>query len=274
MDLQSRGGEPNRVQVTNRSRSGFGSQRVWWISFAVSIAIHVLVIMIYPFFQNTVKLDSISFALPNISGRVEGIQVLRLIEETGPIDTERPDDPEEIDNIDEPEPGLAPVPIQGTPDHGLVAPAISGAELLQPRLSNPILWEALSPTILDLTLEQREQLLIATALARWNDSAAIALAAEAAAMDWTFTDDEGKRWGVSPGKIHLGDVTLPLPFGFGTAVGKRDEVRDRLWQWDELYRQGARAEVNESWRDRAEAIRQRRDRERSVLQPDTSRVPR
>ena len=102
MDLQSRGGEPNS---SNRSRSGFGSQRVWWMSFAASIAIHVLVIAIYPFFQNTVNVDSISFSLPNISGRVEGIQVLRLIEETGPIDTERPDDPEEIESIDEPEPG-------------------------------------------------------------------------------------------------------------------------------------------------------------------------
>jgi len=117
-------------------------------------------------------------------------------------------------------------------------------------------------------------LLIASALARWNDSAATSLAAEAAAMDWTFTDDDGKRWGVSPGKIHLGDITLPLPFGFGTVVGKREEVNDRLWQWDEIYRQGVRAEVNESWRDRAEAIRRRRDRERTAVQPDTSRIPR
>ena len=93
-------------------------------------------------------------------------------------------------------------------------------------------------------------------------------------MDWTYTDDDGKRWGVSPGRIHLGDITLPLPFGFGTAVGKRDEVNDLLWQWDELYRQGVRAEVAETWRDRAEAIRMRRDRERTAIQPDTSRVPR
>lgn len=274
MDQRMQRGDPNRVEHPSRTRSGFSSSRVWWGCFAASVAIHFLAVAIYPFFGNTVNIDAISFNFPNVSGRTEGIQVLRLVEVDDPIASERPDDPEEIEDVDDPEPPMTPVPIEGTPDPELIPPPPSGAELLRPNLSNPILWEALSSGVLDITLKQREQLLIASALARWNDSAATSLAAEAAAMDWTFTDDDGKRWGVSPGKIHLGDITLPLPFGFGTVVGKREEVNDRLWQWDEIYRQGVRAEVNESWRDRAEAIRRRRDRERTAVQPDTSRIPR
>lgn len=274
MDQRMQRGDPNRVEHPSRARSGFSSSRVWWVCFAASVAIHFLAVAIYPFFGNTVNIDAISFSFPNVSGRTEGIQVLRLVEVADPIASERPDDPEEIEDVDDPEPPMTPVPIEGTPDPELIPPPPSGAELLRPNLSNPILWEALSSGVLDITLKQREQLLIASALARWNDSAATSLAAEAAAMDWTFTDDDGKRWGVSPGKIHLGDITLPLPFGFGTVVGKREEVNDRLWQWDEIYRQGVRAEVNESWRDRAEAIRRRRDRERTAVQPDTSRIPR
>ena len=274
MDQRIQRGDPNRVEYPSRTRAGFSTSRVWWVCFAVSVVIHFLVVAIYPFFGNTVNVDAISFAFPNVSGRTQGIQVLRLVEVADPVASERPDDPEEIDDVDDPEPPMTPVPIEGTPDPELIPPPLSGAELLRPNLSNPILWEALTSGLLDITLEQREQLLIASALARWNDSAATSLAAEAAAMDWTYTDDDGKRWGVSPGRIHLGDITLPLPFGFGTAVGKRDEVNDLLWQWDELYRQGVRAEVTETWRDRAEAIRMRRDRERTAIQPDTSRVPR
>ena len=274
MDQRMQRGDPNGVKHFKRTRSGFSSSRVWWVCFTASVAIHLLAVAIYPFFGNTVDIEAISFTFPNISGRAEGIQVLRLVEVADPIASERPDDPEEIDEVDDPEPPMTPVPIEGTPDPELVRPPPSGAELLRPNLSNPILWEALSAGVLNITLEQREQLLIASALARWSDSAATSLAAEAATTDWTYTDDDGKRWGVSPGKIHLGDITLPLPFGFGTAVGKREEVNARLWQWDELYRQGVRAEVNESWRDRAEAIRRRRDTERTAVQPDTSSVPR
>ena len=274
MDQQAYGGNPNSERGAKGARSGFNSQRVLWASFAVSVAIHFLVVAVYPFFGNTVNTETPSFILPNSSGRVEGIQVIRLVEGADPIDSERPEDPEEIEDLEEPEPAMTPIPIAGTPGPELTPPPPSGAELLRPHLTNRILWETLSSSVLDITLEQREELLIASALARWSDSAATSLAAEAAAMDWTFRDKEGKRWGVSPGKIHLGDLTLPLPFGFGTVVGKREEVNERLWQWDEIYRQGVRAEVNESWRERAEAIRRRRDRERATLQPDTSRVPR
>ena len=100
---------------------------------------------------------------------------------------------------------------------------------------------------------------------------AAAQAAEARLTDWTYTDSEGKRWGVADGKIYLGDVVLPGTHLFGVPVGKRDEVAQRKWQWDEIMRQTARFDVEESWAERQDAIRERRDRERAEVLPDTTR---
>ena len=80
MDQRMQRGDPNRVEHLGRARSGFSSSRVWWVCFAGSVAIHFLAVAIYPFFGNTVNIDAISFSFPNVSGRTEGIQVLRLVE--------------------------------------------------------------------------------------------------------------------------------------------------------------------------------------------------
>jgi hypothetical protein len=82
-----------------------------------------------------------------------------------------------------------------------------------------------------------------------------------AARDWTFTDGEGKRWGVSPAGIHLGDLTLPVP-GFGPASARRDEIDARLREWTEIQDQAERARILDMFEERIEAIRQRRDGER------------
>ena len=72
------------------------------------------------------------------------------------------------------------------------------------------------------------------------------------------------------GKARYGaDMVLP-GMTFGVPVGKRDEYAERMWQWDEIQRQGARMEVVESWKERQAAIRERRDRERAA-RPDTIR---
>jgi hypothetical protein len=101
------------------------------------------------------------------------------------------------------------------------------------------------------------------------DSAAIAAELERRATDWTYTDEDGKRWGVSPGKIHLGDLTLPVPFGFGMSAYDRERARDRLWAWEEIEQSAARGAVIESWKERDRRIRERLNAER---RPDTTRT--
>jgi hypothetical protein len=71
---------------------------------------------------------------------------------------------------------------------------------------------------------------------------------------------------VADGQLHLGGLVLPLPV-FGAAPGA---ARERAWQWDEIARQGASVAVQQTVRERMEAIRARRDRERAEAQADTT----
>jgi hypothetical protein len=134
---------------------------------------------------------------------------------------------------------------------------------------NALLWAEPPPEYYELTLDQREELILAGRIVEWYDSIALVRAAEDRFTDWTYEDSNGGRWGVSEGKLHLGDLTLPLPLAFGTPVGKRDEVNRRLWQIEELSRQSQQYLIQQNWRERSAAIRARRDRERN--RADTTR---
>jgi hypothetical protein len=103
---------------------------------------------------------------------------------------------------------------------------------------------------------------VAARLQEQNDSAAAAAAAAERALDWTVADGEGRRWGVSPGQIHLGDVTLPLPFAFAPAPGRRDEFAGRIRTFEEIQYQAAQVEGRQIVEDRAKAMRERIDRDR------------
>ena len=114
---------------------------------------------------------------------------------------------------------------------------------------------------------------MAAVLDLWIDSITTAEAARVAAMDWTYTDADGGRWGFSPGKIHLGDITLPLPFQFGPNPSRINELRQRDWEWMELERGAVAAAVEQSWKDRRRAIRERMDAERATARGDSVRRP-
>jgi hypothetical protein len=142
----------------------------------------------------------------------------------------------------------------------------TSAERLQPGFRDRRLFGPLPEAFRTLTPEQREEILIANRFEAWNDSAAAAAAAEAAMRDWTFTDGDGDRWGVSDGQLHLGGLTLPLPFNVQGSAAQRDYLRS----FDEMQRQGATALIQQSVRERQEAIRARRDAERATQRDSTA----
>jgi hypothetical protein len=148
-------------------------------------------------------------------------------------------------------------------------PGISAADRLRMTLTDRRLWAPLPTALRELTLEQREELALSGRIAEWYDSIQAVAAAEAAWTDWTFTDGDGNRWGISDGQLHLGGLTLPLPV-FGAAPGA---ARERAWQWDEISRQGNSVAVQQTVRERMEAIRARRDRERAEARGDTTGAP-
>ncbi|MCI0433285.1 MAG: hypothetical protein L0271_06520 [Gemmatimonadetes bacterium] len=116
---------------------------------------------------------------------------------------------------------------------------------------------------------------VAGRIAAWNDSSAAAAMAAAKATDWTVTDKNGGRWGVSPGQLHLGSLTLPLPIGFAPPPGRRDETLARVRGWSEIEAQASRAAVRETFDDRVKAIRARNDARRDSTRKaggDTTRI--
>src|SRR5262245_48951252 len=135
---------------------------------------------------------------------------------------------------------------------------------LKDRLSaptNPTLFGRVEPSPPSGIESVRER--VAGTIKEYNDSVAAVLAAAERATDWTVKDKDGKRWGVSPGKLHLGDITLPLPLAFQTPPGRRDEVNGRLRSYAEVEQGAARAELKESFEERVKAIRARKERERA-----------
>jgi hypothetical protein len=132
---------------------------------------------------------------------------------------------------------------------------------VRPKGTDPRLWvPPPPPDALDETT--RALLPLYATLDAWNDSTQAAALRAAKATDWTTTDANGNRWGISPGQIHLGKITLPLPFGFAPPPGRRDEIAGRVRSWGEIQRQAADADARATIAERAKAIRERKAAER------------
>ena len=259
------GRQDPRLERAGPPRRGIASRPVMLGAFALSAVAHAFFILVYP--SLFPRFDPSNATFMPASGRPvpDGIEVMRIIE----IDVT-----EEVVPPDAPE--LAPVTVRevavgaprtvGAPVVDLSRPGITAAERLRPNLQDRRLWAPLPREFTELTLQQREELALSGRLAEWYDSVSAAAAAEAAWTDWTFTDGSGKRWGISDGQLHLGDLTLPLP-AFAAAPGA---ARERAWQWDEISRQGAQMAIQQTVRERMEAIRARRDRERAAERADST----
>lgn len=141
-----------------------------------------------------------------------------------------------------------------------VADGRSAADRLAPRLIDARLWRPMvliprEPTLADV------QARIAAAVELLSDSALADAEARIRATDWTAKDADGGRWGISPGKLHLGKLTLPLPVYVEEYDPRRDEYYDLEAQVD-------RTRFLESFEDRVRKIRERRERERRQRQEE------
>jgi hypothetical protein len=147
---------------------------------------------------------------------------------------------------------------------GAVPDPMSVRDRLRYRMAAPEVWQPPSPErVAELTPQEIVEQRIARQLGEFNDSVAAEAAARERALDWTVKDGDGGRWGVSPGKIHLGGVTLPLPLALTAAPGRREEFAGRVRTWSELQEQASRVEARDEFKDRVRAINERMDRERA-----------
>jgi hypothetical protein len=157
-----------------------------------------------------------------------------------------------------------PTPIPAQPNRAAEITNVPPiGERIRTRDIDPRLWSeperALPPVPTDAELARGR---LYARLGAYNDSMLIAAEAAARATDWTATDANGDRWGVSPGKLHLGPITLPLPVSFSPPPGRRDEIAGRVRTWNETEYQVGRAVVRDDFTSQVRAIRARKDAER------------
>jgi hypothetical protein len=235
------------------------------VAFGVSAVLHVVALLLYSSID--VRFGQFRPGDEVAAGaEVEGIEVINL-EEVAAESAERPDEPRERATPVPVRPRLADVP---SGDEALVpgAPAPpsprgrTAAQRLQPGTNDGRLWPGFEDDIVALTPEQRMQNLLAAEILDLMDAMEVAAAREEAALDWTYTDEDGQRWGISPGVLHLGKLKLPLP-SFGTPAGESRDLMRRYMQDAEIRRAAGQLLIDETLEERARAIRARRDAERN-----------
>ena len=175
---------------------------------------------------------------------------------------------QEVGAGESPDPGAVDV----DPRAGSRSVPVTAADRLQPTEKDPRLWFVLPEEIVGLSPEQIAQLDLALAVEALQDSMAVAAALASRGTDWTYTDAEGQRWGIAPGQsggveLHLGGITIPLPFGFAPPPNSMAARRAR--EDAEIAAQVGRQEAARTLRDRAAEIRRRRDAERASERAET-----
>lgn len=267
---------PQDDETEGRLRAGpRGDSRVLLISLAISAAIHFAAVLLYPVLMGRVRPETRAPGERAPARVFRATRAVRLVEirgePEGPAPAEETPEPESkpaSERAEEP----ATFPEEGPQGEAPEEPGPTAAERLRPGEGDPRIWRPVSPERTRLTDEERAELLLYGRLQALNDS----LAAEGELgpnVDWTFTDGQGRRWGVSPGAIHLGGLTLPLPvfWGGGAGAGDAQEALRRQWEWSDIEAGAARASVRETLEERAKAIRERKDRERKQTGDTTGR---
>lgn len=244
-------------------------RRALEVGLVASSALHLLLIALYALLGRGAGFGALATPEARPFPVPEGTRIVQLVELL-PDELAPPNPPEEPQEEPRPQPAVEVTP-QAEPE--VAAPEIEPeetdeagrtvAERLRPRLVDPRLWAPLDQGYLELTDEERAQLLLDGMIRSWNDSVAVALAMAERAADWTYTDDQGRRWGLASGRLYLGTFSIPLP-GIELASWQRQDAFSNLpWIQSDLARGAAAAEVRDTWVERARAIRERLEAERN-----------
>ncbi len=169
----------------------------------------------------------------------------------------RPRRPDETEVI-----AIVPAPEQAeeaAPEEEAEAEPVSNAERLRLRFADARLWvDPRDPLLYGERLERfaRADSAVRTILRDWLDSLRLTEEQRRRAMDWTFEKD-GKRWGISPEGLHLGDITIPIPFQVMPTGPQRRAFEQALRDLREIQNQDLRSDVEEVGRERMEEMRRR-----------------
>lgn len=246
--------------------------RVLAVALAVSAAIHALLLLRVEFSVDGLPASEPPLPLIRIVPAMQALEIAVVGGEVAPIEVQirqREERPElEIPALDLPVSATPGAAAQGANRAG--DPRDPALERLRYRMPKIDVWRPSDPP--PRSAEQVMEERISSRIAAYNDSLAMEVARRERATDWTVRDGSGGRWGVSgeqvgvlsPGAIHLGDITIPLPIQFTPSPEKREEVAGRVRNWNEIQRQAALVETREIQADRIRAMRERAAAERAA----------
>ncbi len=154
----------------------------------------------------------------------------------------------------------------GAPREGTAGAGGAAEELRPPEGDARLFGERNPAAVAPMTDQQRLEARVQGRIDAVNDSILAAQGRAEKATDWTIKGKDGSEWGISPGKLHLGKLTLPLPIYFEPPPGKRDEAEKRLSEWTEINRAADAAHNRAIFKDRVKAIRERKEKEHAEQQ--------
>lgn len=236
----------------------------------ISGAVHLVAILLYPTIFHRLPSGVVPYGTSAPASTLQGTELINLEEITPDREVQAPP----VQKEPEAEPQAQAAPAEVAPSGVTTVPGpegetegekgLSAAERLRPRAGDLRVWAPLNPEFHQLSEEEYLRLRLLAEIEAMADSAVTEDEIARRLEDWTYTDSEGRKWGVSPGKLHLGDITLPLP-----SFGSKGADLERVWEWERMEGAAARGDVMRSWKERDEAIRRRMNAKRK---PDTTRV--
>lgn len=266
-------------------RPGGGESRVFRWSIAVSVIVHLLVLAASPSFirVGTPPGDARAPQQPLL-----GVELgMRAPAEaaSSPADAPAPDEaaPEEVSAPADP---VLRAPIRSAPaaparsaprasrgPSSAAAAASTGAtgtgstatDALRPGVRDPRLWVAPkeAPPAPEPTEHERYMAHFRARYEALADSMATEAERERNVGRWTFKDKDGKEWGLSPGKAHIGGKEIPIPAKLPPGDRqKEDAAAERREQWRQIRDQQGSGDQRKAQDDARRRTRERKDAER------------
>jgi hypothetical protein len=99
----------------------------------------------------------------------------------------------------------------------------------------------------------------------WLDSLSLTEEERRRATEWTFGEGD-KKWGISDKGLHLGDITIPIPFGalFGYSMSPNaQKTRQMIREFNEIRQQDIETDIR---KERDEALKEMRRRTREEVE--------
>lgn len=238
---------------------------------ALSALAHLLLVVLYPFFGG-IRPDQTGVLVRPAVREVQGMRAVQIVEAAG-AEVGDPSDPVEIEDPGQPD--VVPEAPRFEEEVEIYIPGRypSPGERLRIGEGDPRLWRPVDPELLAPTPDEILHLRLAAAIEAANDSSLAEAERLAASLDWTHTDDEGRKWGVSPGRIHLGDTEIPLPFGFGPPPDYNGDQADWAFRMTDIDRAAGTLAARMSWQERMEAMRRRREARRAEEEAERENAP-